>query len=184
MKGGHVGRFRVVVLLLAPLLAGCSAQASAEPPVPSAAVRWTGLAGECPDLIGPAARALDVIGNGRPTTEYEADGRDVVIPDCSWGPDGGDGMAVTVRMSIHRTQTAAAAEWQVVSAGQERKMPAVGDEAFSAVEMPALVIRTRSHNAVVTLRLVAPEDEATEELFEELRPAAAELTRDVLGDLR
>ncbi|HEU4348168.1 MAG TPA: hypothetical protein VFR35_10300 [Actinoplanes sp.] len=179
----------MLTLLLTPALAGCTASASAElptpsqSPVPAAAVLWTRLAHACPELTSPAARAFGVAGPGRPTKEHRAD-RDVLVVDCAWRAGGAYGTAVTVRMSIHRTQAAATAQWQVVTAGQERKILRAGGEAYSAVEVPALVIRARSHNAVATVRLVIPEEAASEERFEELRPAAAEITRDVFDDLR
>jgi hypothetical protein len=192
------------LLLLASVLAGCTASASADSPTldPPAAlnppafdragpdrpasappIRWTRLAASCPELTGAAARDLGVDGMGRPTPDHHTRGSALVVADCEWGT-GRHGTTVAVRMSIHRTAAAASAQWRVLSAGQDRRIPAAGPDAFSAVEVPALVIRIRSHNAVATVRVAVPEQEATEGRFEDLRPAAAAITRDVLDDLR
>jgi hypothetical protein len=182
------------VLLLTSVLAGCTASASAElpapdspttePPASAAPIRWTGLAARCPELTSAAARELGVDGIGRPTPDHHTSGPALLVADCAWESGDRPATTVAVRISIHRTQPAASAQWQVVSAGQDRRIPAAGPDAFSAVEVPALVIRIRSHNAVATVRLVVPEEEASEGRFEDLRPAAAEITRDVLDDLR
>ncbi|HET6532432.1 MAG TPA: hypothetical protein VFH03_17740 [Actinoplanes sp.] len=188
------------MLLLIPVLAGCTESASAEPPArfPPAApatdapapsrsaghspIRWTGLAGRCPELTSDAAHELAVAGMGRPTRDHHTRRPALLVADCAWGS--ADRPRVAVRITIAGSEAAATAQWQVLSAGQERRIPAAGPDAFSAVEVPALVIRVRSHNAVAIVRLVVPENEATEGRFEDLRPAAAAITRDVLDDLR
>ena len=182
MPNRTAARWYVPILLL-PALAGCTGQAQAEPPDPAPSVIsttvYSGIGADCPDLTSDAARELGVGGEGEPT-EFN----DTTVIDCVWEARSPGWLRIDLRMTVHRTPAQAVTEWQLTSIGQERKMRFVGNEAFSAVEMPALVVRARQGSAVATIRFAAPEEMATEEFFEDLRPAATEICQDVLDDLR
>jgi hypothetical protein len=47
-----------------------------------------------------------------------------------------------------------------------------------------VITRVRSRNVTATVRLVVPAGSATPERLQDLRPAAGEITADVLDDLR
>jgi hypothetical protein len=185
-------------LVLAAVLAGCSKpdtspvpntvptpDASAPPnrSLPPATGKWNGLSTKCPKLEGPTARALGVAGEGRPTPDYITKGADVTV-DCRWGSDDGKGMTARLRMTIYQSQPAADAAWRVLSAGQTEKLSGVGDEAFSSLEPPDVAVRVRSNNVVATVRLVLPSASASADRLKSQRPAAAEITADMLDDLR
>jgi hypothetical protein len=188
----------VLALALAAVLAGCSKpvtspvpntvptpDASAAPnrSLPPATGKWTGLSAKCPNLEGSTARTLGVAGDGRPTPDYVINGGDVTV-DCRWGSDDGRGMAVTLRMGIYRSQPAADAAWRVLSAGQTTTVSGLGDEAFSSLEPPDIAVRVRSNNVVATVRLVLPSASVTPDRLRQERPSAAEITSDILHDLR
>jgi hypothetical protein len=194
----RAGRTAVAALLLAVSVAGCSdpdtspipntlpspdASSSADRSLPPATGKWTALAAKCPDLASAAARTLGVAGAGRPTADYATNGPDVTA-DCRWGSDDGQGVSVTMRMTIYQAQAAADAAWQVLSAGQTEKLAGVGDEAFTSLEQTGVAIRVRSNNAVTTVRIVAPAGAASPDRLRELRQSAGEITADVLDDLR
>jgi hypothetical protein len=165
------------------LPAPASSAAAATPGPSAAGALWTGLAGRCPELTGPAAAAVNATGEGRPTENHRVDGP-LTTADCAWGSTDGQGIAVALRMTIYPAQPAADAAWQVLSAGQADRLPGVGDEAFTAVEPPAVAVRARSRNAVATVRLIVPSGEATPGRLRQLRPSAGEIAADVLDDLR
>jgi hypothetical protein len=156
---------------------------SADRSLPPATGTWTGLTAKCPDLASAAARTLGVAGAGRPTADYAMNGPDVTA-DCRWGSDDGQGVSVTMRMSLYRAQAAADAAWQVLSAGQTEKLSGVGDEAFVGLEQGGVAVRVRSNNAVATVRIVAPTGAASPGRLRELRQSAGEITADVLDDRR
>lgn len=174
-------------ILLLAVLAGCtdvdtspidSGVPAASPtgsarPLPSAGGHWKGFASQCPELTSAAAKDLGVSGAGSPTDEYSTS-ETVTQADCHWGSSDGHGNAVDARVSIWANQKAADAQWQVLSTGQTTPL-AVGDEGFIADEAGAVVVRTRSANAVATVRLSTPADKAD--------TAASEITNDVLDDL-
>jgi hypothetical protein len=179
-------------VLLVAVLGGCSdvdtspidsgvptasSTASARP-LPSAGRHWKGFSAQCAELTDAAAKELGVAGPGAPTDEYSTSDT-VTQADCHWGSSDGHGNAVDARVSIWARQEAADAQWQTLSAGQTTPLD-VGDEGFIADEPGAVVVRTRSANAVATIRLVAPTarpDTAA------LRPVASEITGDILDDL-
>jgi hypothetical protein len=188
----------MVALVLAASVAGCSdpdtspipntlptpdASSVADRSLPPATGKWAGLATKCPNLTSAAARTLGVAGPGRPTADYVTNGADVTA-DCRWGSDDGQGVSVTMRMSIYQAHAAADAAWQVLSAGQTEKLSGVGQEAFTSLEQTGVAVRVRSDNAVATVRIVAPAGSASPDRLQELRQSAGEITADVLDDLR
>jgi hypothetical protein len=179
------------VLLLA-VLAGCtdvdtspidsgvpagSSTASARS-LPPAGGHWKGFKSQCAELTSAAAKDLGVSGAGSPTDEYSAN-ETVTQADCHWGSSDGHGNAVDARVSIWANQEAADAQWQTLSTGQTTPL-AVGDQGFIADEAGAVVVRTRSGNAVATVRLIAPTGKPD---TAPLRQAAPEITNDILDDL-
>jgi hypothetical protein len=86
---------------------------------------------------------------------------------------------VDARISIWARQEAADAQWRTLSTGQSNRVR-VGDEGFVADEADAVVVRTRSGNAVATVRLVATAGTSAEARLGE---AAGEIAGDVLDDL-
>lgn len=172
-----------VPILLFPALAGCDGEAQADLPVPAPSVTpaavYSGVGGDCPDLTGAAAREMGVAGPGEPTDLAAG-----TVIDCVWPARSPGFLRIALRMTVHPTTDLAITEWRLTSIGQERRMRFVGDEAFSAVEMPALVVRARQGSAVATIRFAVPEEMAQEELFEDLRPAFTEISQDALDDLR
>ena len=183
------------LLVVATILAACTGvdtspidsgirSASASPTaraLPPPGRQWKGLAAKCPRLTSDVARQFGVGGDGAPTDEY-ATNSTVTIADCRWGATDGHGTAVTARISIWARQEAADAQWQTVSTGQSTRLQ-VGDEGFIADADAAVVVRTRSGNAVATVRLVAERDPATAKTLSRLRQVASEVTNDVLDDL-
>jgi hypothetical protein len=192
------GRRALPALILVALLAGCSqpdtspipntlptpdASSSPDRSLPPAKGKWAGLGAKCPKLESAAARALGVTGEGRPTPEYITNGAGVTA-DCRWGSDDGHGMAVKLRMSIYPSQTGADAQWRVLSAGKTEKLSGVGDEAFSSLEPSDVAVWVRSNNVVATVRIVPPSASASHDRLQQQRPAAGEITSDMLDDLR
>jgi hypothetical protein len=193
-----VTRRKLAAILVAPvlLLVGCddpdasplpntlpTTTASAERPVPPAGDSWTGLGTKCPTLQSPAAGTINATGEGRPTADHRTEGSPATA-DCQWGSTDGQGVLVGMRMTIYPTQPAADAAWRVLSAGQTEKLAGVGDEAFIATEPPEVITRVRSRNVTATVRPVVPAGSATPDRLQDLRPAAGEITADVLDDLR
>jgi hypothetical protein len=185
-----------ILVLPALLLAGChdpdtsplpdtlpSTTASAGRPLPPADGSWTGLSTGCPDLRSPAAGTINATGAGRPAADHRTEGSPVTA-DCEWGSTDGKGVLIRMRLTIYPAQAAADAAWRVLSAGQTEELPGVGDEAFLATEPPEVITRVRSRNVTATVRLVVPAGSATPERLRDLRPAAGEITADVLDDLR
>jgi hypothetical protein len=183
------------LLAAASVLAGCSnvdtspidsgipngsAPASARS-LRTASRHWTGLPAKCPRLTSAAAKQLGVAGDGAPTDEYTAS-TTVTNADCHWGSSDGHGTAVTARVSIWARQEAADAQWATLSTGQTTRLQ-VGDEGFIADDAQAVVVRTRSGNAVATVRLTPAGDATTADPLPKLRQAASEITNDVLDDL-
>jgi hypothetical protein len=150
---------------------------------PPAGGTWTGLTTKCPTLTGLGARMINATGEGRPTAEYRTDGP-LVTADCEWGSTDGKGVLVRMRMTIYPAGPAADAAWRVLSAGQTEKISKVGDEAFLATEPPEVVTRARSRNVTAIVRLVVPAGSATPDRLHNLRPVSAEITAEVLDDLR
>ena len=198
MTRDRARRLPAVTLVLIAALAGCSQPDTSPVPntvptpdpsaapnrsLPPATGRWKGLDTKCPNLEGPTARTLGVAGDGRPTPDYVTNGGDVTV-DCRWGSDDGKGTAVRLRMSVYQSQPAADAAWRVLSAGQTEKVSGLGDEAFSSLEPPDIAVRLRSNNVVATVRLVLPAASVTPARLREERPSAAEITSDILHDLR
>jgi hypothetical protein len=181
----------VPVLLLA-VLAGCSdvdtspidsgvptaSSTGSARPLPSAGGHWKGFASQCPELTGAAAKELGVAGPGSPTDQYSTSDT-VTQADCHWGSSDGGGDAVNARISIWARPEAADAQWRTLSTGQGTPLD-VGDEGFVADEPGAVVVRTRSGNAVATVRLVPSKAHPD---TGPLRPAAGDITNDVLDDL-
>jgi hypothetical protein len=201
------------VLMLVTLLTGCSAADISPIPTPTRSLdgspspdqsrstakgKWTGLDAKCPTLESSTARALGVAGEGRPTSRYLAKGQ-FFTADCRWGSDDGHGLAVTVRMGISEYQAGTDAQWEILSAAYTgagvQKLSGVGNEAFCTLEPVvleptdgerfdmAVAVRVRSYNAVATVRLMPPAATTADQL-RRLRPAAAEITEDMLDDLR
>jgi hypothetical protein len=187
------------MLLLGVVLAGCSkpdttpknnsASSSADDSSPAAKGKWNGLGDKCPRLDSAAARGLGVAGAGRPTPDYVTTGP-YLIADCRWGADDGRGVALTMRMSIYQVQPAADAQWQVLTAGAKEPLSGVGDKAFTALEPEGVRVRVLSSNVVATVRVLVPAPSgadakaAGDRRLREVQQVAAELTRDVLDDLR
>lgn len=138
---------------------------------------WKGLRSKCPQLTGGAAEQIGAGGDGTPTDQY-ATNPTVMNADCHWGSTDGRGTAVTARISIWARQEAADAQWRTLSTGRINRIQ-VGDEGFVADEDGAVVVRTRSGNAVATVRLAAADASGKAQLSE----AAREVTGDVLDDL-
>lgn len=178
-------------LLAVTVLAGCSGvdtspldsgipNASNTPParsVPPPGEHWKGLRSRCPVLAGDAARRIGVAGDGTSTDRYTTDAT-VTNADCHWGSTDDHGTAVNARISIWARQSAADAQWQTLSTGQTRQIR-VGDEGFVTDEGGSVVVRTRSGNAVATVRLVAAPDASDASLND----AAGQIADDVLDDL-
>lgn len=146
--------------------------------LPSPGQQWAGLRAKCPQLTRDTAERLNVAGAGAPTDEYATHAAGVDA-DCHWGATDTRGVAVDARISVSDRQEAADAQWRVLSSGQTERID-VGDEGFVAEEVGAVVVRARSGNAVVTVRLVAAADQPD---VGPLRQAASEIARDVLDDL-
>ena len=153
---------------------------SAPRSLPPPGARWSGLIAKCPKLTSTAALRLRVAGDGAPTDEYLTNTFETKA-DCHWGSTDGHGTAVAAQISIWKRQEATDEQWGMLSAGQTTRLD-VGDEGFVTEESNAIVVRTRTGNAVATVRLLtatgAPIDQTTE-----LRQAAAAITSDVLDDL-
>lgn len=146
--------------------------------LPPPSGHWKGLGSKCPQLTSPAAQRIGSDGAGAPTDQYTTS-TTVTNADCHWGSTDGRGTAVNARISIWARQEAADAQWQTLSTGQINRIQ-VGDTGFVTREGDAIVVRTRSGNAVATGRLVAA-SEASDRA--ELSKAAGEVAEDVLDDL-
>jgi hypothetical protein len=186
----------LAVAVLAAATAGCSSPKVTPIPttgfsespapgrsLPAATGKWSGLATKCPDLTSAAARTLGVAGEGQPTADYVDNGPNLIAADCRWGSTDDHGVSVTLRMTIYRAQEPADAQWQVLSAGSTDKI-AVGDEAFVGNDGKAVRVIARSNNVVATVRIIPPTASASPARLTDLTKSAAEITGDMLDDLR
>ena len=174
------------LLAAAAVLAGCSdvgtspidsgipdaSTSVAARSLPPPGVHWKGLRSKCPQLTSGAARQLGAAGDGTPTDRW-ATSSIVTNADCRWGSTDGRGTAVTARINIWVRQEAADAQWQTLRTGQADRIEA-GDEGFVTDEGSAVVVRTRSGNAVAVVRLDGVADASDK---------AGEIADDVLDDL-
>jgi hypothetical protein len=151
--------------------------------LPAASGKWAGLATKCPDLTSAAARTLGVAGEGQPTANYVANGPNLVAADCRWGSTDDHGVSVAMRMTIYKEQEPADAQWRVLSAGSTDKI-GVGDEAFVDNDGKAVRVIVRSNNVVATVRIIPPSASASPDRLTQLAQPAAEITGDMLDDLR
>ncbi|GAA4603711.1 hypothetical protein GCM10023107_65180 [Actinoplanes octamycinicus] len=148
---------------------------------PSAGRHWKGLAAQCPELTGDAAKDLGVGGAGVPGDGYQTN-QLFTRAACRWGGADGTGNAVEADVGIYpgkNGQVGADAAWQVLKGFSGTPVP-VGDEALLNDELGAVVVRVRSGNVVATVRLIPPSrgtDPAP------LRKSAVAVTGDVLDDL-
>ncbi len=180
------------MLAAVAVLAGCSevdtspidsgipdaSSSAATRSLPTPGGHWKGFGSKCPQLTSGAAGQVGADNPGTPTDQY-ATSAAVTNADCHWGSTDGRGGAVNARISVWARQEAADAQWQTLSAGQTQPIQ-VGDEGFVIDEGDAVVVRTRSGNAVAVVRIVAAADAP-----DKTRPreAACEITEDVLDDL-
>lgn len=198
---GNITPLIVGLLASAALTSGCTGSSTApltsgietattsraNRPLPSASRTWKGMSAPCPTLSGVTAGRLGIDGEGSPTASSVQDSLTTII-DCRWGSSDGRGFSATLRMSVWRVQAAADAAWRTMSTGQTERIQ-VGDEGFIADEPDGVVVRTRSGNAVVTFRLIAPNSRIGPQngtgpaLLAQLRQAAPETTNEILAAL-
>jgi hypothetical protein len=173
---------------------------------PSAAGRWSGLTGECPELTSEPGREVTAVDPGKPR-QKALDGTVVFKTTCDYGADrdGPNDLVLNITVLVHhqtvRGETvdmaaqkgfaASRTEAQTDRDTQVEDITGIGDEAF-VLRYPArgdVMLYTRSANAEIVLGYRYPQQNPDDQA-KNAEDAAARLDKvralalDTLDDLK